>query len=213
MGMGRREFLGLFASALAATTRAVALSDDLYVNRRLGLAFRKPAGWHFGDVKDMGEMAAGQVFNFGAEAQAFWRSLLTTADLPIVTVSKEPLGAKCDHFTPGITVFLDDFLDALDGPFTDQAKNDVFYCSQMLPEFRLLSPPQELEVSGCRAADYLIRFLFQHEQLAQPVPVNMRTINIYQRPTSYNIRLYDAPYLGKDYVHDYSDFIASLRLA
>jgi hypothetical protein len=214
MGIGRREFLSLFATAFLATTRAIALVDDLYVlyvNRRLGLAFRKPSSWHFGDVKDMGEMMEGQVFDVSPEGQKIIRSFVT-ADLPVVTVTKEPLGIPADEFTPGVTVFLDNLLEAQSGPFTDEAKNDIFYCSQLLRGFRLLAAPKKAEVSGCRAADYLATFLWQHAHLPRPVPVNMRTLNINQDPTMYNIRLYDSPYLGRKFEHDYTEFISSIRL-
>jgi len=52
-GIGRREFLQLFGGALATLTAnassAIAVLDDQYINRKLGIAFRKPHGWTFAD--------------------------------------------------------------------------------------------------------------------------------------------------------------------
>ncbi len=63
MGIGRRDFLVVFGSAMAAVaglpSSAVALEEDRYLNRRLGFAIRRPHGWHFADVAEMGAVQQG----------------------------------------------------------------------------------------------------------------------------------------------------------
>lgn len=67
MGIGRREFLRLFGTAIAAASAnpsaAITIRDDQYINRRLGIAFQKPNGWVFSDVKQMADLKAGQILD------------------------------------------------------------------------------------------------------------------------------------------------------
>jgi len=48
VGIGRRKFLKLFGAVIATAAtnplRAVIINDDLYINRALGLAYKKPIG-------------------------------------------------------------------------------------------------------------------------------------------------------------------------
>ncbi len=47
MGIGRREFLRLTGLALAGLAidplKAVAINDNIYVNKKLGILFKKPS--------------------------------------------------------------------------------------------------------------------------------------------------------------------------
>lgn len=65
MGIGRREFLGLFGGLLAKLARvsspAAACVGEVYLNRRLGIAFSCPPGWKFVSVADMGALREGQL--------------------------------------------------------------------------------------------------------------------------------------------------------
>lgn len=74
MGIGRREFLQLFGTAIATLTSnpnsEIAIVDEQYVNRKLGIAFRKPPEWTFADDKEMGDVSAGQILDLDDPALA-----------------------------------------------------------------------------------------------------------------------------------------------
>ena len=74
MGIGRREFIRVFGASLAALAAApadaVSLVDDFYLNRKLGLGFRRPDGWSFADVQKMGSVKKGQLLAIDDEVAA-----------------------------------------------------------------------------------------------------------------------------------------------
>jgi hypothetical protein len=207
MGIGRREFLKLFGSALAAMSvspnQAIAILNDLYVNWKLGIAFQKPSGWHFASVSQMAGLAAGQIlnlddFNLSDEEMETARFLLQPSDFgQLITISKEPFTSSTDRFGPGIMIELDDVREMVDGPFADAAQNDIVYCRTLLKRFEVLKDPEPCTISGCPAVDYLCTFLFENEKMSTPAQVNMRTLAIYQNPPAYVVRMYDSLTLGK----------------
>jgi hypothetical protein len=220
MGIGRREFLRLFGGALASfatqTSSAVALLDDLYINRRLGIALRKPSGWHFGDVQEMGHVTKGQLLEL-ADPQLV-SEIRESGELPIVTMTQLPLNAKSGNFTPGINVFLENFSDS-DEIWTD-VRNDPRFAAELdaevwptvLKNFRVHSSPTTTRIPGCDAGCYTASFDFEHVQLKEAVPVRLRSLILLERPSWYTIRMYDSPYLGGPFERDYADFVSTIRI-
>ncbi len=223
MGIGRRDFLRLFAGTIAtlatAPSSAVAIVDDQYINRKLGIAFRKPQGWTFADVKAMGEVKAGQILDLNDPDLA--RELLKSAEDPVVVFSKAGISPRADRFTPGVTIFLDRFDSwggfqpsegfPIDVPPLENAGADIESCGAMLKEFRVTSPPQAVLLSKCDAAEYTASFVFEHENM-RPTRVRMRTLTVYQRPAFYTVRMYDSPYAGSDMTFDFTSFVESIKV-
>src|SRR5688572_7885271 len=102
MGLGRRAFLRIFGTALASLAvtpnRTIAILGDDYVNRKLGVAFRKPPGWIFSDVREMGEVARGQILqlNDPESLDEFWPN----RELPVLTLARDAISSAADRFTP-----------------------------------------------------------------------------------------------------------------
>lgn len=225
MGIGRRKFLKLFGASLAVLatqpSQAVAVQDDLYINRKLGMAFRKPYGWHFADVKEMGEIARGQRLDIdGLDMDELFGD---EDDLPLVTVIQKAPSATTAEFTPGINFYLQKreglafLVEAMQHlgatvPPVDNAAEEVRCLSRTLPEFQVLSEPTEVHISDCPAAHYSIAFEFRHQNLEKPVRVRQRTVSIIQLPAWHRVYMYDSPYTGDDRTLDFDAFIESIRL-
>lgn len=81
MGIGRREFMRLTSIALAGLAidplKAVAINDNIYVNRKLGILFEKPSGWGFVSVKDFGQIKSEQIIGqaLNQTAEEIWEDL------------------------------------------------------------------------------------------------------------------------------------------
>ena len=195
MGIGRREFLGLFGSVIAASitgqSKAIALVDDYYVNRRLGIAFQKPPGWVFADVKQMGDMKSGQILDLDDLERS--REIVDAVELPILTISKEALSTDAGNFTPGVTVYLDRISSGEaskpSAPETllKQLMFDVISNAGILKDFDVLSYPENMTV-------------------------RMKTMTIDQGTAFYTIRMYDSPISGGEMAFDFADFVQSIRL-
>ncbi len=219
MGIGRREFLRLFGGALAAIatpgSAAVALFDDLYVNRKLGMAFRKPKGWYFGSVRDMGRIKDGQLLDL--DDKELEKELLEAIDLPIVAVTQSPLDDDSDRFTPGLTVYLD---GAIEPELAELVQKDPIAAglydakgsSSILKEFKVVSAPSQRLIANCSASDYTASFIFEHKNLRFPTVVRQRTLIIQQEPVWYTVRIHDAPSLGRECEVDYDEFVRSVQL-
>ena len=238
MGIGRREFIRIFGASLAAVAAtpsdAVSLVDDLYLNRKLGMGFRRPDGWNFADVQEMGRVKKGQLLAIDDEVVA--GKLLESMHLPFVSVvrrSETPEG-----FTPSAQFYvvddvpaleevldLGDALERLLGEFTgnDEAADDLpstlrklhddaKACKDFLRSFDVLSPPRRFQLSACDAAEYTASYLFEHSELAHPVRVRVRTIYVNHRIASYLIRLIDSPYGTRQDKFDFDAFVDSIRL-
>lgn len=154
MGVGRREFLRLFGAALGSlalrASPAVALLDDLYLNRKLGLAFKKPSRWHFGDVREMGKIKGGQLLDLDDAELA--REIIEATDFPIVCISQTTLDASSGDFTPGVTFFLQtepdpDIVSEVETNPVSAGAFDAHSCGIILKDFKVLSPPKRKHVS------------------------------------------------------------------
>jgi hypothetical protein len=92
MRIRMREFTASFDSVIKGTngpsSPAVFISGDLYLNLRHGLAFERPKSWYFNDVKEMGEIGAGQLLNFDTTLESFFSKDDLT---PLVSISETPL--------------------------------------------------------------------------------------------------------------------------
>jgi hypothetical protein len=217
MGIGRREFLRRFGAGIAAaanSTAAIAIADNRYINRRLGIAFEKPPEWVFSDVKQMADVKAGQILDF--DDPELSRLIVETIEVPILTISQETISADSDRFTPGVAVNLDRFTpeeaslpDALSP--VESLEFDSEACADIFKDFRSISPVTPSSISACDAAQYDATFIFEHKKMS-PVPVRMKTLVIDQLTAFYTIRMFDSPHLGGTLVFDYSPFIASIRM-
>lgn len=222
MGIGRRQFLQLFQGALATLainpSSAIAIFDDQYVNRKLGIAFRKPRDWGFSDVREMGQIKAGQILDLNGDSELI-ADIVNSSDLPLLTVTKDPLSHKGTRFSPGVNVYLErfEFLNSVSDdveieiPPLENAISDIESLASVLKDFRVTSPPVSTHVSKCDAVDYTATFVFEHEKI-HPTPVRMRTLGIYQRPAFYTIRMYDSPASGSVMRIDYTGFVESITM-
>lgn len=218
MGIGRRDFLKLFGASLATlaltASPAVAILDEYYVNRKLGIAFKRYAGWHFANVADMGEIADGQILDL--EDERLGKYIREITDLPILTITKESLSIKGSEFTPGINIWLDQYTadsstsQARVNSLDRMIKADIEVNTRILKEFSVLSEPINQMVSGCEAIAYSSSFIFEHEKLAVPTRVRMKALIVAQNSTLYIIRMYDSPFHGQDV--DYTEFLDSIYI-
>ena len=91
MEVGRRQFMEVCGCILAKLATqpspAVYQQDDVYINRRLGVAFSRPAGWNFVRVDEMGEVQQGQLLAIDDPIEK--SGVLRLLDLPFVALSPE----------------------------------------------------------------------------------------------------------------------------
>jgi hypothetical protein len=233
MGIGRREFLKIcgdaFVAYAAASTNAVAVVDDLYVNRRFGLAFRKPPNWRFVDIKQMGEIAAGQIF--ASRDFRLTPEMLNWIGLPFVAIQQDPgpivrfapsaqfyllqdlpLVTEIDRLMNQLTQLLSDLpADCIETPpMLTKAQDDAEACAELFKSFAVLEEPAPMTLSACPSATYTAAWLFEHAELATPIRIRVRTIFSLHDELSYLIRLTDSPYSSSVDEFDLGEFVSTI---
>jgi len=227
MGIGRREFLATFGTLLTqlaiTPSPAAACHDDLYLNRRLGIAFQCPADWEFIRVEEMGEVQKGQLLAMDDVGQS--QAILESLDLPFVALSSRQTPHTCAQMylasppDSNIDVVHELMKMVFDRPdaVSPEAefpaplriiRSDRQASRGLLKAFRVKQLPRQLSVSNCMAAEYTVTYDFEHEQLKEPRPVIVRSIAIEHGSQYYLLRLIS----DVSSPHDFSHFVDSISL-
>lgn len=231
MESGRREFFAIFGGLLAELalrpSPAVYQQGALYINRRLGLAFSKPAGWDFVGISQMGEMQQGQLLAVDDPGQN--QAILSTLDLPFASLSPDPSFQGAE--TLGIQFYLAEPPSTMDvvsvilheafgkeyrgtpesrfAPPMQVVRRDWQISRELLESFRVHSFPKELAISSCQAAEYAATYTFRHRDLHEPCAIRVRTVVVQHRLRFYLLRLIDT----ERFPFDFAPFLETLRFA
>lgn len=227
MGIGRREFLAAFGTVLTQLaikpSPAAACHDNLYLNRRLGIAFHCPADWEFVRLEDMGEVQKGQLLDVDDVGQS--QAILESLDLPFVALSSRQnphicaqmyLASSPDNNIDVVHELMKMVFDRPDAVSPEAGfpaplriiRSDRQASRGLLKAFRVKQLPRQLSVSNCMAAEYTVTYDFEHEKLEKPRPVIVRSIAIEHGTRYYLLRLISdvsSPY-------DFSTFVDSISL-
>lgn len=230
MGIGRREFLAVFGACLAklatGPSPAAAHVDDLYINRRFGLAFTRPPGWDFIELAPMGKLAQGQLLALSDPQTS--AELLESLDPPFVALA--PTTNPDDEVSPAIQFYLSspppqvDIVSMLlhqafgkEYPGNPDAelpvplqiiRADRQASRGLLHAMRVNSLPESTTLSECPAAEYTYSYQFHHQNLPAPRPVRVRSMAIEHHERYYLLRLIDTP----EHPVDFESFLSSVRL-
>ncbi len=217
MGIGRRQFLRIFGATLAAAANpaaAVTMLDNFYVNRRLGIGFRKPSTWTFSDVKQMEAIVDDQIFD--VDDPDLLKEIKESAGSPLLTLSKDKISPESRRFTPGMHVYVDYLENEKDAktrpifPFY-LSHFDIRLLRDTLKDYETTTEPVLKWISECPAIEYESVFTFEHANI-RPTLVRLRSMLIYQGKAFYTLRMFDSPQLGGDRVFNFAPLVESIRV-
>lgn len=193
MGIGRREFLRLTGLALAGLAidplKAVAINDNIYVNKKLGILFEKPSDWGFVAVKDFGRIKNEQVIGTGLNetAEEIWEEL---GD-PICITTKH-FQDKPEYkgiFSPTITLNITpkQELEYLGHEtFEELMEMSAYGTSMILKDFQVIKKYEPYLISNCKFYEYDAEYLFEHTEIIEPLKVELKVLK-----TEHNGFYYD----------------------
>lgn len=233
MGIGRREFLLQFGAAittLASLGRAAAFVEDLYVDRRHGIAFRRPAGWTYESLAEATRTKSGMLLDFAGFDPERWAEFIQQDEkyAAFVVVGdmarSQPMpgwkgGAEPDVIAPGISVQFEGTW-AEDGPYPRGqpvsipafVERDLKNFSRAYANYRLLQVPAPRRISGCDAVEYLASYGYKHRQVAGAIPMRERVLYIHQDPAIYSVRMWDYPELRPALEYSFDSFIPTIQV-
>jgi hypothetical protein len=206
----RRAFLERFAGtatlASAGPLSAVVVSGDLYVNHRVGVAFRKPPGWRYENLHTFAAIRNEYEYATPDETLA---AELKSGPLPIVVVSRD---AVMRTLSPSVTVYVED--NPLEpGQTPAMAAPDIIRgFSGFLEDFRVVGEPDTRRVAGCDAVEIRCGFLYQ-DNLGNRGPVRHRSIVILSGPLVFTFNMMDIPAAGVDAQAEFDALRESIVLA
>jgi hypothetical protein len=183
MGIGRREFLRLTSIALAGLVidplKAVAINENIYVNKKLGILFEKTSDWWFLAVKDFGKLKSEQVIGSGLEetAEEIWEEL---GD-PICIATKY-FKDKPEYkgiFSPTITLNITpkQELEYLGyETFEELMEMSEFGVSHLLKDFVIIKRYDPILISDCKFYEFDAEYLFEHIEIEKPLKVELKVL-------------------------------------
>jgi len=205
MGIGRREFLKIFgatiASAAVSPLHAIVLSDDLYINRALGIAFRKPAGWKFLSLKEFSTLKNSQILKDDALSDQ-----LKNADKPLVVITQFDSQEKI--IGPSITVYVEQFEYEEGETLRALVPSIEAGYRKVLNDYRHTGNVVEHSISKCESVEFFSEFLYEAENTK--AMIRNRTLVTVREPQIYTVNMFDHPGGGFMAQKEYDEFIQSI---
>lgn len=172
---------------------SVAVNDDYYINKKLGIVLKKPNGWQYLSLKSFREMQNEQILP--VEDENFEKEIRELMD-PILVISKYPdIKFFEDRFSPGASVYCELFHFQYGNTLLKQSYRAAEGFKNVLTDYKMTQNPKILRVSNCDAVEMNGKFLFTHKRLS-PIPVELKTVMVYQNPILYTLHMFDSKYLN-----------------
>ena len=206
----RRGFLRTFAggTALASATplAAVATVGDLYVNHRLGLAFRKPAGWRFESVRTFADIRNEYEY---AALDAEVEAMLKQGPLPLAVASSGPV---LRMLASSVTVYMEESPLGPSETLASVAPELIRGVGGFVTDFTLLGEPRCGQLAGRESLEYRFTFLYE-DRLGNRGPVRHRTLVLSRPPLLCTFNMLDLPADRIDAQREFDALCASIVLA
>lgn len=219
MGIGRKDFIVQMSVALTGLAisplSAVAINDDFYVNKRLGMLFRKPHHWGYVGVADFEKLKEKQIINneFDNSEIDLWQTLGEPACL--ITKYYEDRPENFGVFSPTIQVFVNhksEFSDMEYSSFKEFIKISRTGVSMMLKDFKIQEEKEPYLKNGNYFFEYSATYLFEHSEIKGPLEVNLNVIIVEHNNFYYYFNFHDSPAQGQTATNEFDEFKKSLRL-
>lgn len=191
------------ASAAVSPLQAVIIDDDLYINQRLGLSFRKPQGWHYVSIKTFKSLR--DEYALASHNEVLNDEMRDWA-LPIVSITKYPL-----HDRPGPSIVIYVERNELEAGETLLSVMPMIqdYQSGLLLDYEREGNYRAGWISGCESVEYFSRFFY--ERRMQPaVPVRNRSLCSVRAPVMYTMQMMDIPDRNITAQREFDEFVRSI---
>lgn len=219
MGIGRREFLKLAGVALAGMSvnplQAVVTNNNVYVNKKLGILFHKPASWGFLNVKDFGKLKDEQILGNGYEEikEEVWEDL---GD-PICIATKYPddLPELKGVFSPTITLNItpkEELSDYDCSNFEEVMEMSEFGISRILKDFNIIKRYEPCSISGSMFYEYDAEYSFEHVDIRNPLKVELKTLKTEHNGFYYDFNCHQSYAQNQPADKEFSEFKNSIKL-
>lgn len=218
MGVGRREFIklmGLALAGMAAPSLQAALTNDrAYVNKKLGILFERPENWEFIHIKDFGSLRAQQNLEevWFATQEEMWEDLGDPICMATKYAQDDPTFKGV--FSPTISVYITPETEVKDDQI--QTLEDVIHASEygtalMLKDFKVIRRDQPYTRMGLTFYERFATYLFDHEELNQPLPVELLVLSTEHNGLIYDFNMHQCRTQGERAEREFEEFVRSIK--
>ena len=183
----RRGFIrGLGGISGMPALSSVLLSGDLYINNRLGFAFRKPIGWRFEHLSTFADLRNEYEF---ASLSAERIEELKSGPLPLAVISQAPI---LSALASSMTIYAEKSPFRRKERLLDAMPDIVRGTSTLVEKFKVILPARVVSVAGAEAVEYAATFMYR-DRCGNYGPVRHRSLVVLRRPILYTLNMLDIP--------------------
>lgn len=218
MGIGRREFLKLTRFALLGVLvdplKAVAVNDNVYINKKLGILFNKPQGWGFVSVKDFGKIKSEQVIgHFELTAEEIWAELGDPICIATKYYQNKP--EYKGVFSPTITLNITpkEELEDLDfETFEELIELSGYGTSIVLKDFKVIKKYEPYLISNYKFYEYDAEYLFEHIEISEPLKVELKVLKTVHNGFYYDFNCHQSKSQKQVADKEFEEFKRTIKL-
>lgn len=219
MGIGRREFLRLTGLALAGLTidplKAVAINDNAYVNKKLGILFYKPQDWGFIAVKDFGRLKSGQIIGEGLDitTDEIWEEL---GD-PVCVATKyyQDRPELKGIFSPTITLNITpkkELENLGHETFEELIDMSHYGVSTILKDFKVTKSYEPYYISDCKFYEFDAEYMFEHVEAETALKVELKVFKAEHNGFYYDFNCHQSKAQNQFADKEFDEFKKSIKL-
>jgi hypothetical protein len=219
MGIGRRDFLRLVSMALIGISidplKAVAVNNNVYINKKLGILFHKPQGWGFVAVKDFGKIKSEQIIGEGLEdtAEDIWEEL--GGSICIATKFYQNKPEYKGIFSPTITLNVtpkEELEDLGYETFEELMGMSAYGTSMILKDFLITKKYDPYLISNCKFYEYDAEYLFEHTDISEPLKVELKILKTEHNGFYYDFNCHQSKTQRQFADKEFEEFKKTIKL-
>jgi len=219
MGIGRKQFMKLSSLALVGLTvdplNAVAINENVYVNKKLGILFHKPKNWGFIAVKDFGRIKSEQII--GEELEDSQEEIWEELGEPICIATKyyEDKPEFKGIFSPTITLNItpkEELENLGRETFEESMEMSEFGASMILKDFKVIKKYEPYFVSNCKFYEYDAEYLFEHIEINEPLKVELKVLKTQHNGFYYDFNCHQSKAQNQLAKIEFEEFKKSIKL-
>lgn len=177
--------------------------------------FHKPTGWGYIHVKDFGKLKDEQILGNGMDEHK--EAVYEEQEDPICLITKyhEDLPEYDGLFSPTITVHvshLNEFELLVYGGFEGLMEATKLRAAELLTDFKVVKEYEPYTIEGSEFYEYDATYLFEHTDLNEPLPVELKVLKARQGDLFYDFNCHQSIAAEQVAKTEFQKFKGSIKL-
>ncbi|MCL2074104.1 MAG: hypothetical protein FWH18_09290 [Marinilabiliaceae bacterium] len=203
------------AGLLIDPLKAVAINENVYVNKKFGILFHIPQDWGFIEVKDFEKLKRAQIIGEGLDEtiDEIWEELGNP--ICIATKYYQDKPEYKGVFSPTITLNITpkEELECLGyETFEELIEISEYGISEILKEFKVIKRYEPFLMSNCKFFEYDAEYLFEHVEINEPLKVELKVLRAEHNGFYYDFNFHQSKTQNQYADTEFENFKKSIKL-